>query len=133
MIKDYFLALLEWCGVKILLWNKPPITMFKEGELWWCCIGMNVGVEIFGKGKRFARPVLVFKKFNAYSFLGIPLSTQQKQGSWYVPIIHDNKERMAILCQIKTYDSIRLTKRIGTLSDNAFSRVKQTFLNLYGS
>ena len=48
---------------------------FKEGKLWWCSIGMNIGVESTGKGERFTRPIIL-KKFNTNSFIGIPLTTR---------------------------------------------------------
>jgi hypothetical protein len=67
MLQDYFLALLDWWKVNVLLKDKQPNRLFKEGDIWWCSIGMNVGVEIFGKGKYFARPVIIFKKFSANS------------------------------------------------------------------
>lgn len=50
---------------------------FKEGEIWWAYLGLNIGFEIDGKGKDFSRPVLVLKKYNGYSFLALPLSTSQ--------------------------------------------------------
>jgi hypothetical protein len=85
MIK-YLLNLLEWCKVKIVLISAPQKShLFKEREVWWCSIGLNVGDEEFGKGVQFARPVLVFKKLSANLFLGLPLSGQPKEGGWYVP------------------------------------------------
>lgn len=41
---------LKWIGLKEKLDSiqiKPPF--FKEGEIWWCRIGENIGVEINGK------------------------------------------------------------------------------------
>ena len=69
------------------------------------------GVEIFGKGVDFARPVIIFKKFDADSFLGIPTTTRTKEGSWYVSTTFDQRERKAILSQIKTLDAKRLLGR----------------------
>ncbi len=77
---EYIFAILEWCRVIITLRAEDKKVLFKEGEIWWCSIGMNVGTEIFGKGRRFTRPVLVFKKFGSYSFLGIPITSQEKEG-----------------------------------------------------
>ena len=37
---------------------------FSEREIWWCSVGINVGVEVNGKNSKFERPVLVLKKFN---------------------------------------------------------------------
>ena len=48
---------------------------FHEGDIWWVRLGVNVGFEIDGKHKQFARPVIVLKKYNQYSFLALPLST----------------------------------------------------------
>ena len=52
-----------------MLEKKIVYPSFKEGELWWCSIGINVGVEIFGKGPDAVRPVVIFKKINKFLFL----------------------------------------------------------------
>ena len=41
--------------------RRRPRTV-SEGDIWWCTVGENVGVEINGKGHLFARPVLVLTK-----------------------------------------------------------------------
>ncbi|MGC9599110.1 MAG: type II toxin-antitoxin system PemK/MazF family toxin [Minisyncoccia bacterium] len=128
---QYFLALLGWWHRTVILQTLSSQKLFKEGEIWWCSIGMNIGVEIYGKGKRFTRPVLVFKKFSANSFLGIPLTTQQKTGSWYVPIQHGEKKRMAILSQIRIFDAKRLTQKVGMLSMGNFQKIIDAFLIFY--
>ena len=76
MVRNYFLVFLDWCRVHILLRESDLRVLFKEGEVWWCSVGLNVGEEEFGKGERFVRPVLIFKKFTQNSFLGIPLTGQ---------------------------------------------------------
>ena len=72
---------LAWIGVKQKLdaheYNPPLIT---EGDLWWCAIGENVGIESAGKGRNFTRPVIVLKKFGRHGFLGIPTTT--KKSDW---------------------------------------------------
>ena len=86
MIK-YFLNLLEWCKVQLAFIDPSQKNrLFHEGEIWWCSIGLNVGDEVFGKGPQFTRPVLIFKKFTGSSFLGIPLTSKVKSGSWYIPV-----------------------------------------------
>ena len=37
---------------------------FKEGDIWWCSIGLNIGDESYGKGRDFRRPILIFKKLS---------------------------------------------------------------------
>lgn len=78
---------LEWFPVKKRLddqSNEPP--QFKEGEVWWCFVGENIGTEISGKSLLFTRPILIIKIYNRYSFFGLPLTTKSKVGTWYVPI-----------------------------------------------
>ena len=132
-MRDYIIAVLDWCKIKIFLFDKRTHVLFKEGEIWWCSIGMNVGVEIFGKGRTLTRPILIFKKFSPNSFLGIPLTSKIKEGKWYIPIISKGKSQGAILSQLRTFDSRRLVKRIETMHDNNFQKVRSAFLEFYGS
>ncbi len=133
VIIENVIKLLEWCKIKIFLLERSPSIFFKEGELWWCRIGMNVGHEIYGKGDSFKRPILILKKLSAVSFFGIPLTSQVKVGSWYVPVAHDGKKRTVILSQARVFDARRLTDRIGVLSQNEFQRIKTGFIEFYSS
>lgn len=68
-MSNYISDFKDWFKLKVLLWTrKSDKLFFKQGDIWWCSIGMNLGEEIFGKGKKFTRPVLVFKKFTSNSF-----------------------------------------------------------------
>jgi mRNA interferase MazF len=133
MIKNLFLTLLDWWRVSTLLWDKNPSVVFKEGEIWWASIGMNIGVEIFGKGHEFARPVIVFRKFNKDSFLGIPLTTKEKEGEWYLPVFHNKIKRIAILSQVRTLDSRRLLRKVGSFNDIELQAIRDKFRIMYCS
>lgn len=130
---DFVKSIQEWCLLKIALWNKPSKVVFKQGDIWWCSLGMNLGEEIFGKGLKFTRPVLVFRKFTGNSFLGLPLTTQDKQGSWYVEITMHGNKNWVMLNQARVLDKKRLTNRIGTLDDNDFNKTRARFIEFYGS
>jgi mRNA interferase MazF len=133
MLREYFVALLDWCKIKPFLKDERTNPSFKEGELWWCSIGMNVGVDVFGKGEKFTRPVLIFKKLDKNSFLGIPLTSQQKEGSWYVSVHYAGRNDRAMLGQARMLDSSRLTELIGTVGSENFRNIKEAFIGLYGS
>jgi len=60
---------------------------FKEGEVWWCAVGLNIGSESCGKGDTFRRPVLILKKLSSTAFIGIPFSSQPKSGSWFTEVM----------------------------------------------
>jgi len=128
MIKQF----LEWIGLKEKLHtqnNEPPL--FKENEIWWCHVGENIGVEINGKSKDFTRPVLIFKKYDRYSFLGLPLSTKNKIGTWYAPIYFLGIPQVVVLCQSRVFDYRRLDRRMGELNTFEFSDVRKVFVALH--
>ncbi len=74
----------KWFELKMKLWHHESRVVFKQRELWWCSVGINLGEEIYGKGEKFTRPVLIFKKFTSNSFMALPLTTKEKKevGMW---------------------------------------------------
>ncbi len=121
----------KWFILKIGLYRKEKQLFFKEKELWWCSLGVNVGEEALGKGDKFTRPVLIFKKFTGNSFLGLPITKQEHQGSWYVEITIHKEKRWVMLNQARMLDKKRLTNRVGSLDDKDFLKVKKRFLEFY--
>ena len=66
-------------------------------ELWWCAVGVNIGVETDGKNQNFERPVLIVKKFNQDMFWGLPLTSHEKAGDFYQKIAHGKGVSWAVL------------------------------------
>lgn len=122
----------EWIELKKNIHSSHRIPAIKEGEIWWCAMGENVGIEINGKHEVFSRPILVFKKLSRLGFLGIPLTTQQHTGNWYIPFVFQNKTSIAVLSQARTISTLRLYRRMGTLPDTDFQLIVQGFNKLYG-
>ncbi len=118
-------------------WNKikaqldvlqtPPT--FQEREIWWCSVGINIGDETNGKNVYYNRPVLILRKFNKQVFWGIPLSTKLKDTPHYHRIILHNKEQSAMITQLRTYDSRRITHKMGQLSTAQFIGVQEAVVN----
>jgi hypothetical protein len=68
-----------WHKIKSWINNLDSSNIyFKERDIWWCYFGSNIGSEQDGKGDRFLRPVLIFRKFTRNTCWVIPLSTQMK-------------------------------------------------------
>ncbi len=132
-MNDYVPRLTEWFELKRKLSSSRNAISFKEREIWWCSVGMNLGEEIYGKGKLFNRPVLIFKKFTSNSFMALPLTSKEKKGSWYVKILHASGESCVILNQARILDKKRLTNRIDVVDGSEFRRIRESFLKLYGS
>lgn len=89
----------------------PPL--FREGEMWWCLIGENVGIEVNGKGDKFTRPVLILKKYDRYSFLGLPMTTKSKTGTWYATVTFKEQTQTVVLSQGRVFDYRRLKEKNG--------------------
>jgi len=133
MIFDYAKLIKEWCKLKVALRNKQDKVVFKQGDIWWCSLGMNLGEEMFGKGTRFTRPILIYRKFIGKSFLGLPITKQEKKGSWYVEITIHGEKRWIMLNQARALDKKRLTNRMGALDGADLKKVRERFLEFYGS
>jgi mRNA-degrading endonuclease toxin of MazEF toxin-antitoxin module len=123
---------LIWIGIKQSLHERdirPPY--FKEGELWWAHIGENIGSEVDGKGDEFTRPVIVFRKLGAYTFLAVPTSTKKKEGTWYVAFRHKGIDEIVLLSQVKVVSFKRLKEKIGELDGRDMDRIREAFRALY--
>jgi len=122
----------RWNNKKKIIENRNidnPKIIFRDREIWWCSVGVNIGYEQNGNGKNFERPVLILRKFNKYIFLGIPLTTREKDLSlpFYFKLQGAKRESIAILSQIKLFSSKRLLRRIEKISPNLFSKIKSQF------
>lgn len=132
MLQKIFKKFAEWINLKEKLHNttfKSP--QISEGDIWWVSIGENIGKEINGKSKLFSRPVLVFKKLSREIFLGLPTTTQEKKGTWFVEIYQGGKIINIILSQARTFDTKRLSTRIGSIDDSDMRKVKTGFQHLF--
>ena len=109
--KKYFK---QWIILKEHLHFNQKLPRIKEGEIWWCSCGENIGIEINGKSDRFTRPVLILKKLSRFGFMGIPLTSQPKTGSWYTQFIFSGTEQFAALCQARVMSVSRLHQKNGS-------------------
>lgn len=121
----------KWNNEKIKVHQADDRVFFHDREVWWCRIGINVGYEQDGKGDNFARPVIIFKKFNNEVCWVIPLSTKTKEGKFYVPVnLEDSTERVAIISQLRLIDVKRLYQKIGVLNNRDYKKIQDAVINL---
>ena len=113
-----------WCHLKVQLHTQHHAPTFQEREIWWCCIGVNVGHEADGKNEYYNRPVLVLRKFNKRLLWGLPLSTKIKDTPHYHRIHFNGKQQSIMLTHLRLYDSQRLTDKMGKLSGKQFEDVQ---------
>ncbi len=98
---------------------------FYEREVWWCAIGVNIGFEQDGKGEKFARPVLVLKKYSKNVFVGIPLTTAKRDGKYHYTFAFLGGESTALLSQVRLLDSKRLLVKMGRIPKNTYEEIRQ--------
>ncbi len=121
----------KWIAVKKRLDVTIGNVFFKEREVWWCSVGCNVGEEVEGKSSLFSRPVLILKKLTRYSFVGLPTTTANKNGTWYVPITLGGVVSRVMINQIRVFSTRRLSSKFGELDDIDWKKVKQQFGKFY--
>jgi mRNA interferase MazF len=105
---------------------------FKEGEIWWCSVGVNVGEEVYGKGNDFRRPVVILKKLSQNSCVLAPTSTKEKSGSWFHHLNIRDKDRWVMMHQIRFISANRLWVRESTLAEEEFTELKKSVATLLG-
>ena len=120
----------RWNDLKQNIDDSKKEIIFKNRDIFWASIGINIGYEQDGKGKIFSRPILVVKKFNNNIFFGIPLSSQIKKGSFFFEFILNNKPSNALLVQGRIYDAKRLENKIGMISKDDFYNLKNSLKEL---
>jgi mRNA interferase MazF len=90
----------SWNAKKSDLNNRQDIPFFHEREIWFCHVGVNIGVEVDGVGINFLRPVVIIKKINNTAFIAIPLTRTPRQGKFYFPMTDDPGDSFAVLSQV---------------------------------
>jgi mRNA interferase MazF len=120
-----------WNSVKKQLHKTDKIPEFKEREIWWCAIGVNLGYEEDGKNKNFERPILVVRKFNRWLFVGLPLTSQNKQNQFHYKLpSYNDIQSSVILSQARTLSAKRLVRRVRFVEPALFADICQKYAEL---
>jgi len=121
----------EWNVVKKEIAEENYFVGFKTRDIFNMKIGQNIGFEQNGKGKDFVRPVLIYKKLTKDMFIGIPLTTTKRDGSFFYNFnFIPNKLSVAILIQARLFSSKRLLNKIGTIDKENYEKLKEKYLEL---
>jgi mRNA interferase MazF len=99
-----------------------------EREVWWCALGLNIGVEADGKHGDFERPVLVLMKFNRDSVLVVPLTSRPKPNPYHMPFHHAGKLYAAVFSQLRMVSTKRLLRKMYRMDSEVFQDIKDVVL-----
>lgn len=64
-------------------------------------------------------------------FMAIPLTSKEREGSWYVPFLQGGKKEVAVVGEARIMNTKRLYRMIGEIDDADYERVREGFIRLY--
>jgi mRNA interferase MazF len=120
----------EWNNRKKQLNESEFAGYVHEREVWWCALGINIGVEADGKHGNFERPVLVLRKFNRDAVLIVPLTSRAKPNPYQWPFSHDGKSFAAVLSQMRLISTRRLLRKMYRMDRRIFEDIKARIISM---
>jgi len=129
-MEKYLIKFIEWTKLKIRIHFSTRIIYFREREVWWASLGINIGFEQDGKNKNFTRPILVFKKFNQDLLWALPLTSKLRNNKYYFQIEYNQRKYSVILSQLKLISSKRLIRKIRKISVVDYYNIKTAIKKL---
>lgn len=127
-MQDLIKIFASWTKLKIRIHLSEKNVYPKVKEIWWVSLGQNIGVETNGKNEKFERPVVVIKVFNSFGILVAPISSNVKEGKYFVKFTNDEGNKNIInISQIKSVSIKRFIRKIGKLKDEDFENIKRIY------
>lgn len=114
----------DWHRLKKKLNDHKPCVIPREGEVWFCSIGVNIGFEIDGKHKFYERPILVLKTWGPDSFLGVPMTSKLRESDYCMIVSVRDVPRGVVISQLRLLDRRRLLRRVGELAMRDLNAVR---------
>lgn len=121
----------DWNNKKIKINQQETLHQCHDGQVWIMSLGVNIGSEIDGKGEIFARPVLVIKRCNMDTFIGVPLTKTKKNSKWYISCTVDSKVGSVNISQIRLFDQKRLLRLIEKINEEDFLKIKKAVRDIF--
>jgi len=121
----------KWNSLKKEINKNDKIPFFRNWQIWYISMWVNIWFEQDWKNDTFSRPVLILKKFNKDIFLWVPTTTIKKEWKFYFNIGNIKwKKNFLILSQIRLYSSKRLLKIIWWINKDILKEIKQKISKL---
>jgi len=129
-MKDILQDFVKWTKLKIRIHLSDRIIYFKEREIWWASLGVNIAFEQNGKNETFERPILVLKKFNHDVLWMLPMTSQEKSGKYYYPVDYNGEKFYLVLSQLRLISSKRLLRKVRTITSDEFNDIRSKVKNI---
>lgn len=116
-----------WNNEKQTTHARKDVLLYRERDVRWCRLGVNIGYEQDGTGADHSRPVLILRAFSRSVCLIIPLTTSTKQNPYHVSVgTIGNRKAFAIISQLRLIDTKRLDQKIATLDKDIYESIRKT-------
>ncbi len=120
----------QWNKIKKEI-ERAPITKYVHPrEVWWCSLGVNIGVEIDGKNENFERPAIIMKVYNKDTMVVLPLTTKRKDDKFHHKIKTKERTVWVKLTQTRVVSGKRLLRKVDILEEEQFETLKMVWKNL---
>lgn len=119
----------EWTHFKEILDSIPIDIPYLESEIWSVAIGVNIDIEIDGKGQDFERPAIIIKTFSRKHAWIVPITrVQDIRDGIHVPIYHKKLYiySAAVISQLQRTSNCRFLYKIGDLEGKQLVRLKNS-------
>lgn len=126
MDEEYIKKYDEWNHFKKILDSINIDIPFFEREIWSIAVGVNMDIEIDGKGENFERPGIIIKKFSKKHAWIIPLSRVDKlRQGLHIKISHEELDlrSVAMITQLQRISNCRLMRKMGVLDKDQFLKI----------
>jgi len=121
----------KWSKLKQKINKKKNIVYFREGQIWYINMWINIWYEEDWKKDNYSRPVLILKKFSKDTFLWISTTSISKKWKFYYNIWNIKWiNNFLILSQIRLYSSKRLLSHIWWISIEESKNIKKKISKL---
>ena len=137
MKRDYIKDFDTWNVVKKRTDESSRKVYAHPREVWWCSLGVNIGVEADGKNENFERPVLVVRVYNKDSMLVLPITGKAREDTFHAPLTLKEVNRESgdtftktvyvKLTQSRVISNKRLLRKVDTISEADFERIVTIF------
>jgi mRNA interferase MazF len=101
-----------------------------RGDIWLVTLDPTVGSEI-----RKARPCVVVSPSEMHDHLRTvivaPMTTKSRPAPFRIALSHGGKKGLILLDQIRSVDKVRLTRKLGTLSDKTLAATLDTLQEVF--
>jgi len=127
----------EWNSIKKGIDAMSRRVFAHPREVWWCALGVNVGVEVDGKHGNFERPVLIVRVYNKHSMLVLPITTKEKRDGFHTAVrlvvrnagtgAEVTRDVYVKLTQARVISTQRLLRKVDMLEKSMFEKVLAAF------